>query len=129
MLSFRSETSPFASTVIDRVRSPWVTAVDTSAIARTCVVSEPAMLFTFSVRSRHTPDTPSTSRLAAELALRSHLARDARDLGRERRELVDHRVDRVLELEDLAAHFDGDLLRRSPFATAVVTSAMLRTCG
>ena len=55
-LSFRSETSPFASTSIDRVRSPWVTAVETSAIARTCVVSEPAMKFTFSVRSRHTPD-------------------------------------------------------------------------
>ncbi len=35
MLSERSATSPLASTVIDRVRSPWVTAVDTSAIART----------------------------------------------------------------------------------------------
>jgi hypothetical protein len=34
MLSLRSATSPDASTVIDRVRSPWVTAVDTSAIAR-----------------------------------------------------------------------------------------------
>ena len=35
MLSERSATSPLASTVIERVRSPWVTAVDTSAIART----------------------------------------------------------------------------------------------
>ena len=48
--------------------------------------------------------------LAAELALGAHLARDARDLAREGVELVDHRVDRVLELEDLAAGIDGDLL-------------------
>ncbi|MGY3293477.1 hypothetical protein ACVWWP_006544 [Bradyrhizobium sp. LM3.6] len=35
MLSLSSETSPRASTWIDRVRSPLVTAVATSAIART----------------------------------------------------------------------------------------------
>jgi hypothetical protein len=35
MLSERSATSPLASTSMARVRSPWVTAVDTSAIART----------------------------------------------------------------------------------------------
>jgi len=40
--------------------------------------------------------------LAAELALGAYLARDAGDLVRERGELVDHRVDRVLQLEDLA---------------------------
>ena len=34
-LSFNAATSPIASTVIERVRSPWVTAVATSAIART----------------------------------------------------------------------------------------------
>ena len=50
--------------------------------------------------------------LAAEDALGADLARDAGDLGRERAELVDHRVDRVLELEDLAARVDGDLLRQ-----------------
>ena len=49
--------------------------------------------------------------LAAELALGADLARDARDLGGERAQLVDHRVDRVLELGDLAAGVDGDLLR------------------
>src|SRR5207249_3255028 len=47
--------------------------------------------------------------LAAELALGADLARDARDLGGERAELVDHRVDSVLELEHLAADVDGDL--------------------
>jgi hypothetical protein len=50
-------------------------------------------------------------RLAAEDALRAHLARDARHLGAEGVELVDHRVDRVLELEDLALHVDRDLAR------------------
>src|SRR5204862_8187900 len=49
--------------------------------------------------------------LPTKLSLRADLARHARDLRRERVELVDHRVDRVLQLEDLAAYFDGDLLR------------------
>jgi len=43
-------------------------------------------------------------------------------------ELVHHRVDRVLQLENLALDVDRDLRDRSPRATAVVTSAMLRTC-
>src|SRR5262249_30348665 len=51
-------------------------------------------------------------RLAAEPALGADLAGDARYLGAERAQLVDHRVDRVLQLEDLAADVDGDLLRR-----------------
>src|SRR5439155_18727629 len=46
-----------------------------------------------------------------ELALAPDLARDARDLGRQGLELVDHCVDGVLDLEDLAPHVDGDLLR------------------
>ena len=49
-------------------------------------------------------------RLAAELAFGADLARHARDFRGERAELVDHRVDGVLQLEDLAAHVDGDLL-------------------
>jgi hypothetical protein len=51
-------------------------------------------------------------RLAAELALGADLARHARHLGRERVQLIDHRVERVLELEDLALHVDGDLARQ-----------------
>src|SRR5690606_21059497 len=50
-------------------------------------------------------------RLAAELALGADLARDARDLGGEAVQLIDHRVDRVLELEQLALDIDGDLAR------------------
>ena len=38
MLSLRAATSPSASTAMERVRSPLVTAVATSAIARTWVV-------------------------------------------------------------------------------------------
>ena len=60
MLSLRSETSPAASTLIERVRSPCVTAVDTSAIARSCVVSVSASWLTLSVRPFQTPETPST---------------------------------------------------------------------
>src|SRR4030095_3956676 len=50
-------------------------------------------------------------RLAAELAFGADLARHARHLRGEGVELVDHRVDGVLQLEDFAAHVDGDLLR------------------
>ena len=51
-------------------------------------------------------------RLAAELAFGADLARDAGHFGGEGVELVDHRVDGVLELEDLALHVDRDLLRQ-----------------
>ena len=50
-------------------------------------------------------------RLAAELALGAHLAGHARDLGRERRQLVDHAVDGLGERGDLALGGDADLLR------------------
>src|SRR5207248_5243918 len=49
--------------------------------------------------------------LTAELALGADLARDARDLGGEGAQLVDHAVDGVLEVEDLAADVDADLAR------------------
>ena len=66
-------------------------------------------------------------RLAAELALGADLARHAAHFAGEGVELIDHRVDRVLQLQNFALHLDGDLAERSPWATAVVTSAMLRT--
>src|SRR5262249_4857193 len=49
--------------------------------------------------------------LAAELALGADLARDARNFSGERAELVDHAVDGVLQVEDLAADIDADLAR------------------
>ena len=60
MLSLSAATSPCASTAIDRVRSPLVTAVATSAMARTCVVRLAASWLTLSVRSRHVPAAPGT---------------------------------------------------------------------
>ena len=48
--------------------------------------------------------------LAAELSFGADFAGDARDFAGERVELIDHRVDGVFELEDLAADVDGDLL-------------------
>src|SRR5262249_50990673 len=50
--------------------------------------------------------------LAAELALGADFAGDARDLGREGAQLVDHRVDGVLELEELALPVCGELARK-----------------
>ena len=61
------------------------------------------MELTVSVRSFQVPATPLHLRLAAELALGADLARHARHLAGEGVQLVDHRVDGVLELQDLAA--------------------------
>src|SRR5207302_648336 len=49
-------------------------------------------------------------RLAAELTLRTDLPSDAGHFGGEAVELVDHGIDRVLQLEDLAARVGSDLL-------------------
>ena len=104
-----SRISPRASTVILRVRSPLATAVVTSAMLRTCAVRFAAITLTFSVRSFQVPETSWHVGLAAQSALGADLAGHAGDLVGEGRELVDHRVDGALELEDLAAGLDGDL--------------------
>ena len=49
-------------------------------------------------------------RLAAEAAFGADFSGHARHLGRERPELVDHRIDGLLELQDFAAHVDRDFL-------------------
>ena len=51
-------------------------------------------------------------RLAAEFAVGADFARDARDFGGEGVELVHHRVDGVLQLENFALHVDRDLARQ-----------------
>src|SRR5213078_1898138 len=51
-------------------------------------------------------------RLTAELAFGTHLAGHPGDLVGERGQLVDHRVDGVLQLQDLAAGVHRDLLRQ-----------------
>ena len=122
IVSASAATSPFASTVIFCVRSPFATAVMTRAMSRTWVVRFEAMKLTLSVRSFHVPDDALHLGLAAELALGADLAGDAGDLGGERRELVDHRVDRVLQLERSRPSTSTVIFcERSPLATAVVT--------
>ncbi len=59
-VSFSSSSSPVASTVTWRVRSPRATAVVTTAMSRTCAVSRAAILLTASVTSRQSPDRPCT---------------------------------------------------------------------
>src|SRR5690606_10916417 len=49
--------------------------------------------------------------LAAELPFGADLAGNARNFRGERVELVDHRVDRLFELANFAAHIDRDLAR------------------
>ena len=51
-------------------------------------------------------------RLAAELAVGADFAGDAGDFRGERAQLIDHRVDGFLELQNFAAHVDGDLFRQ-----------------
>src|SRR6185437_3039012 len=60
MVFLSSSTSPFTSTVIFFERSPFATAVVTSAMFLTWPVRLPAMEFTESVRSFHVPATPFT---------------------------------------------------------------------
>ncbi len=57
----RRRTSPFTSTVILRERSPFATAVVTSAMLRTWSVRFAAIPFTLSVSPFHVPATPGTS--------------------------------------------------------------------
>ena len=79
---------------------------------RTWPVRFDAIELTLSVRSFQVPATPRTTRLAAELAFGADLARHARHFAGEGVELVHHGVDGVLQLENFAAHVDGDLLRQ-----------------
>ena len=83
MVFFSSSTSPCASTVIFCDRSPFATAVVTTAMLRTWFVRFAAMQFTLSVRSFHVPRDARHVRLTAEHSFRAHFARHARHFGRE----------------------------------------------
>src|SRR4026207_729238 len=102
MVFFSCRISPFTSTVILRERSPRATAVVTSAMLRTCVVRLAANPLTLSVRAFPPPAPPAGA----------PLARDARHFARERAELVGRGVERLLQLQQLAAYVHGDLLRQ-----------------
>ena len=102
MVSLSSRISPFASTVIFCDRSPFATAVVTFAMLRTWLVRFDG--HQVDVVGEVLPGAGDALHLglAAELALGADLLRDAGHLRGERVQLIDHRVDGVLELEDLA---------------------------
>ena len=77
---------------------------------RTWPVRLPAMEFTESVRSFHVPATPFTSAWppsfpSVPTSRATRVTSDANE-----RELIHHRVDGVLQLENFAFHVDRDLL-------------------
>ena len=126
---FSSRISPLTSTVIFRDRSPRATAVVTSAMFRTwrgqVVGHDVHVVGEVPPGPGHAPHHG----LPAQAALGADLAGHPGDLRGERAELVDHGVDGVLQLEDLALDVDGDLLatgRRSGDGRGR-PSAMFRT--
>ena len=78
---------------------------------RTWPVRFAAIEFTLSVRSFHTPATPFTCAWPPSLPSVPTSRATRVTSAAKRVELVDHRVDGALQLEDLALHVDGDLLR------------------
>ena len=110
-VSLSSRISPRTSTVIFFDRSPLAMAVATSAMLRTCAVRFDAMKLTLSVRSFQVPATPGTCAWPPSLPS-VPTSRATRVTSEAKRvELIDHRVDGVLQLEDFALHVDGDLAR------------------
>ena len=93
-------------------RSPLATAVVTSAMLRTW----PVRLLGHEIHAVGEifpgAGDPFHIGLTAELAFGADFAGDAGHFGGERAELIDHRVDRVLQFENLPLDIDGDLLRQ-----------------
>ena len=110
MVFFSSRISPRTSTVILRDRSPRATAVVTCGDVADLVGQVAAHRVDRVGQVLPRAGDAGHDRLAAELAVGADLARDARDFRGERAQLVDHRVDGFLELQDLAADVDRDLL-------------------
>ena len=110
MLSLSSATSPRASTWIERVRSPLVTAVATSAMARTCVVRFAASRFTLAVRSFQVPAAPGTLAWPPSRPSTPTSRATRRHLVGEDRQRVGHVVDGVGERRDFALRLHRELL-------------------
>ena len=112
MVSFSWRISPRTSTVILRDRSPFAMAVATSAMLRTWPVRFAAIELTLSVRSFHTPLTPFTSAWPPSLPSVPTSRATRVTSAAKRVQLVHHRVDGFLQLQDLALHVDRDLARQ-----------------
>ena len=127
MVSFSCRISPRTSTVIFFERSPLATATVTSAMLRTCAVRLPAIWLTLSVRSFHVPATPVTTAWPPSLpsvptSRATRLTSDAKALSWSTIVLMVFFSSRISPLTSTVILRD-----RSPRATAVATSAMLRT--
>src|SRR5271166_3469768 len=126
---FSSRISPRTSTVILRERSPRATAVVTSAMLRTWPVRFDAMKFTLSVRSFQVPATPGTcawppSAPSVPTSRATRVTSEAKPLSWSTIVLI------VFLRAKISPFTSTVILRlRSPLATAVVTSAILRTCA
>ncbi len=127
MTSLICRISPCASTVILRPRSPSAMAVATADTSRSCTVRFPASWFTLSVRSRHTPATPST--LAWPPSFPSvPTSRATRVTSEAKAESWSTMMFTVFFSSSISPLTSAVIFwLRSPFATAVVTSAMSRT--
>ena len=124
---FSSRISPFTSTVILRLRSPRATAVVTSAMLRTCAVRLAPIVLTESVRSFQVPATPGTtactpSRPSVPTSRATRVTSEANERSCSTIVLMVSLSCRISPRTSTVIFFD-----RSPLATAMVTSAMLRT--
>ena len=126
-VTLRSAISPLTSTVIFLERSPLATAVVTSAMLRTWLVRLRAIVLTESVRSFQVPATPSTwawppSRPSVPTSRATRVTSPAKALSWSTMVLT-------VTLRSATSPLTSTVifLERSPLATAVVTSAMLRT--
>ena len=129
MVSFSSRISPETSTVILRDRSPRATAVVTCAMLRTCAVRLPHIAFTESVRSFQVPATPGTiawppSFPSVPTSFATRVTSDAKERSWSTIVLMASFSCRISPRTSTVIFFE-----RSPLATAIVTSAMLRTCA
>ena len=109
IVSFSDATSPCVSTVIERVRSPCVTAVATSAIARTCVVRLAASSLTFSVSAFHVPDAPGTLAWPPSLPSTPTSRATVVTWSAKVASVLGHAVDGVGQRGDLALGLHGQL--------------------
>ena len=128
MVFLSSRISPLTSTVIFRDRSPRATAVATSAMFLTCPVRFDAMKLTLSVRSFQVPATPVTTACPPSLpsvptSRATRVTSEANALSWSTIVLMVFFSSRISPLTSTVILRD-----RSPFAIAVATSAMLRTC-
>ena len=127
MVDLSSRISPSTATVIFFERSPFATAVVTSAMLRTWAVRFAAIMLTLSVRSFQTPPTPLTwawppSLPSVPTSFATRVTSPANELSWSTMVLMVFFSSRISPFTSTVIFFD-----RSPMATAVVTSAMLRT--